>query len=397
MSGAEDSICASQKRGSAATRRRFAIAASSMLVAGLATAQSGHPGAMATGPWTVDAEVLLWWYKSSPTPTPIITDGLYGQPTTQVLLGGSDKDTNPNVGFRLSAAYAIDKRWGIEGSFFYVPERSTSNSVASSGEAGSLDLLLPFFDVTRDRENVTEISFAPVYRGSAREELSNRLMGAEINAMMPLEGRRPWDLGFLIGFRWMQLEETYTITTDSSFIPPQIPDIWNTTDKFAASNNFYGVQLGAKARYDADRWFATGVAKIGLGTMRQSVDIGGTLATNDFTSTGAVQTFPGGYFALPTNIGSYRRNVFAVLPELQLNVGYRLSPSASVYVGYSFIYVNNVARPGNQLSRNINPTQSVSYVGEPPASLQGPASPSFSFDSSDFWAQGVTAGLSVRF
>ena len=303
----------------------------------------------------------------------------------------------PQPGFRLSAGYAIDQRWGIDGNFFYIPTRSTSRSVASSGTAESTDLLLPFFDVTRNRENVTEVSFSPVYSGSATEELSNKLMGAELNATSVYPAASPWNITWLGGFRWMQLKETYTVTTSSSYIPPEVPDIWNTTDRFGATNNFYGAQFGAKARYDSDRWFATGIFKLGLGAMVQSVDISGSLATDDFTDNGSIQTFSGGYFALPTNIGSHSRTVFAVLPELQLNVGYRIAPTASIFLGYSFLYTNSVARPGNQMNRNINPTQSVSYVGEPPVSLQGPAQPTFGFNSSSFWAQGITAGLSIRF
>ena len=49
------------------------------------------------------------------------------------------------------------------------------------------------------------------------------------------------------------------------------------------------------------------------------------------------------------------------------------------------------------MNRSINPTQSVSWVGDPSAALQGPAQPSFKFNSSDFWAQGINVGLSFRF
>jgi hypothetical protein len=34
------------------------------------------------------------------------------------LLGGSEVDTNPNPGFRLTAADSVDSRWGIEASEF---------------------------------------------------------------------------------------------------------------------------------------------------------------------------------------------------------------------------------------------------------------------------------------
>lgn len=370
------------------------------LTGGAATAQTGNPGSGASGPFTVDAEALVWWYKSSPTPAPVITDGLYGQPGTNVLLGGGDLDTNPNPGFRLTAGYALDRRWGLEGNFFYIGSRSTSRSVSSSGQAGSTDLLLPYFDVNENREDVTEISFSPVYAGSAAVELSNKLMGAEANATYALDSSRPWNLALIGGFRWLQLGETYTITTSSPFIPPNPGgSIWDTTDRFDATNNFYGAQFGARARYDDERWFATGTLKVGLGAMVQSVDVSGSLVTNDFTNFGPTQTFPGGYFALPTNIGGHERTVFAVVPEVRLDIGFRITPSASLFVGYSFLYANNVARPGRQVNRNINPTQTVSWTEDPPPLLnpQGPAEPSFSFDSSSFWAQGVNVGLSIRF
>lgn len=51
----------------------------------------------------------------------------------------------------------------------------------------------------------------------------------------------------------------------------------------------------------------------------------------------------------------------------------------------------------NSLDRTINPTQSVSYVGEPPAVLTGPAQPSPIIRHSDFWAQSIGVGVEVRF
>jgi hypothetical protein len=55
--------------------------------------------------------------RGSPTPVPIVTNNVRGQPGTKVLLGGNDLDTNPNPGFRLTAGYALNERWGLEGNF----------------------------------------------------------------------------------------------------------------------------------------------------------------------------------------------------------------------------------------------------------------------------------------
>ena len=119
--------------------------------------------------------------------------------------------------------------------------------------------------------------------------------------------------------------------------------------------------------------------------------------TNDFTNYGATQTFPGGYFALPTNIGSHSQSEFAIVPEIQLSLGYRFTPTTTLFASYSFIYADDVVRPGNQLDRRINPTQSVSYVGEPPVALAGSAQPSATLNTSSYWAQGLSIGLKVEF
>ncbi len=131
--------------------------------------------------------------------------------------------------------------------------------------------------------------------------------------------------------------------------------------------------------------------------MVQKVDVNGSLVTNDYTNFGPTVTYPGGYFALPTNIGSYSHTAFAVVPEVALNVGYRITPAVSLFAGYSFIYASSVVRPGNQISRNINWTQSTSYTEDPNAKLKGPALPTFQSNDSSFWAQGFNVGLAVRF
>ena len=366
----------------------------SLIVADAASAQTAGSD---VGRFTVGAEALLWWFKSSPTPVPAVTDGVLDQPGTRVFLGGDSLDTGANPGFRVTAGYGLTERWGIEGSFFYVPPRSTSRSVASSGQPGSTDLILPFFDAVNGFESGTNISQAPDFRGRATETLSNSLLGAELNGSWALMPGGPWRLDMLGGFRYLRLRETYSLTTSSPFNPPNPQDIWHTSDEFETTNNFYGVQVGARARFDWGRWFATGALKFGLGAMVQSVDIDGSLVTNDFNNFKATQTFAGGYFALPSNIGSHTRTVFAVVPEIGLNLGYRITDWASVFAGYTFLYTNNVVRPGKQINRNINATQSVAITEDPAATLVGAAQPSFKFNSSDFWAQGLNVGLALRF
>ena len=372
-----------------------------LLGAGVASAQTSPSTSSAPaaepGPFTVSAEALLWWFKDSPAPVPLVTDGLVGQPGTKTFLGGDDLDTGANPGFRLSSSYAFTERWGVDSSFFYIPSRSTSKSVSSSGQLGSTDLIVPYIDAPTGAESGTEISFSPIYRGSAKEELSNSLLGADVNATWALSPSGPWRVDLLGGFRWLRLHETYTLTTSSPFIPPFPQDIWNTTDEFDTINNFYGAQAGVRARFDWKGFFTSATVKFAMGAMVQSANISGSLVTNDFTNFGPTQTFSGGYFALPSNIGNYSRTVFAVVPEIGLNIGYQITSWASVFVGYTFLYTNNVIRPGNQINRTINTSQDTAYTENPAAKLQGPAQPTFKFNSSDFWAQGINVGLAFRF
>ena len=137
----------------------------------------------ATSRWSVSAEALFSWFKSSPTPVPIITDSYADAPGVNVLLGGGSVDTNPNAGFRLTGAYRVDSRLGVELTGFYIPIAQHVEQRELHRPAG-LDRPVPAVLRRHDTtsENVTEISYWPDYRGSAQATLSNNLGGGELNA-----------------------------------------------------------------------------------------------------------------------------------------------------------------------------------------------------------------------
>ena len=107
------------------------------------------------------------------------------------------------------------------------------------------------------------------------------------------------------------------------------------------------------------------------------------------TTLGQSVTTVGGLLTQPTNIGTYHRNVFSILPETNLNLRYDLAHNLRLTVGYTFLYMNHVQRSGDAIDRTLNPTQ----IG---GTLIGPARPAFSFHDSGFYAQGVNAGLEYR-
>ena len=100
--------------------RRLAVAilVSSSIAAGAATAQT--PSASAGNPFgsgraTLSAEAVFMWFKASPTPVPVITDGYADLPSTAVLLGGGTLDTNPNPGFRITGSLCDRQPLGDRG------------------------------------------------------------------------------------------------------------------------------------------------------------------------------------------------------------------------------------------------------------------------------------------
>jgi len=346
---------------------------------------------------SINAEALVWWMKDSPAPPPLVSTGVLGQPGTTVLVGGEDLNPQVHPGLRVTAGYWVTERWSLEASGFYLPPRSTSQRVRSPGQIGSQDLVIPFFDVTLPGENVTNLSSAGRFSGEATAILRSRLLGAELDGVVHLAPARAWQVDVLGGMRYVYLRETFKFITSSPNVPPQTLDVFQTLDRFDTINNFYGGQGGVRARYGRGALTVSGTVKFALGAIVQSVDINGSLRTNDFNGFGTPQAFPGGYFAQPTNISNNTRTVVAVVPEVGLNIGYEVIRGMNLVLGYTFLYTNDVVRPGNHIDRGLNPTQNASFGGTPPTPLVGVARPAFAFHSTDFWVQGLNMGVVLRF
>jgi hypothetical protein len=342
------------------------------------------------------AEYLYWWTKDSPQPTPLVSNGFLSDPDTQVLMGGKDVDFGHHSGARFTLGYWLSPSWALEASGFYLPKSTERRSIASSGAPGSLDLVVPFFDITRNSEAFSDVSSAGSFSGVASQEMTQRLWGAEGNAVMRLGNPGPLSLELLGGFRYLNLSEKFSFLTSSPDLPPGPTTVFLTEDVFDASNDFYGGQLGVRGRYQAGRFMADASVKVALGVMRQHVDVSGGLTTNFFNPP-TVQAFAGGLFAQPSNIGSHRRDQFAVVPEAGLNVGFKVTDWMSIIAGYTFLYASHVVRPGNQVDRVINPSQSPAISLTTPSPLVGAPRPEFKFKTTDFWAHGLNMGLAFSF
>jgi hypothetical protein len=349
----------------------------------------------------ISAEYLLWWVKGSPVP-PLLTtsngadgmlSGALGLPGTTVLYGGNSLLGDPRSGARLMAGYWLDdeRLLGFEVGGFFLNTQTTTYSINSGGNP---PLYRPLFDTNNGMPggeavaNTVVPGQGPFTSGGFSSTLKSSFWGAEGNLRSCLLCGQNYFIDGVIGFRTLGLDEGLTIHESPTFSDGSGFQI---VDQFKTRNQFYGGQVGiiGEARYD--RWIFNASAKIGLGDTDQTVVINGsTLAL--VPGVGTIAS-PAGIYAASTNIGSYHRQVFSVVPDLGLSIGYQLTNHVKIFAGYDFIYWTDVLRPGQQIDQTINPTQ----VPNSPVPATGPARPAFLYQSSDFWAQGIKVGLEFRY
>ncbi|MCI0460251.1 MAG: BBP7 family outer membrane beta-barrel protein [Gemmataceae bacterium] len=354
----------------------------------------------------VRAEYLLWYIKNSDFP-PLITTGdpnvalpgALGQPGTIVLFGATGEDNKDRSGGRFTAGWWLTEETdlGIEASYLFLGSRSIGRALVSSSGLGAQVLARPFFDVLAQREDSSLVAFPSVASGFVSAYAHSFLQGAEGNAICHLWGCEGIRVDALAGFRWLELEEDLEITERSQLTPgaPQFPGaLIGVSDRFGVRNDFYGGQVGVRAEFTRNRLFAEVRAKVALGVTHQVVDVNGGTTIN--TPGVGVTTAASGLLALASNSGSFTRDKFAVVPEVGVNAGFRFNEHFRVFAGYTWLYISEVVRPGDQIDRNLSPTQI------PTSQLAGalvlaPRRPVMPFNGTDFWAHGVSVGLEIRY
>ena len=149
-------------------------------------------------------------------------------------------------------------------------------------------------------------------------------------------------------------------------------------DQFRARNQFYGGEAGVRFQYISDRWSVGGRGTLALGSTYESVNVNGV--TNIYPANGQPVSLAGGNYATLQS-GHYWQNRFAVVPGFQFNVGYQLTPLVRATIGYNFLLISNVVRPGNQIDNTYD----------------GAVHPLVPMTTTSFWAQGINLGLQVSF
>lgn len=356
------------------------------------------------GAW-VRADYLLWWTKgealpplvtTSPDETPRLEAGVLGEPNTEILFGDGRYLNSVRSGGRIEFGAWLDecRAIGVGGGFFALGGGNQTFSDASEGEP---IIARPFFNTLTDAQDSALTAYSStatgdVIAGDILVRTSNELLNANAFLTRLLWRERGLRIDALGGYRFTRFDEDLSITenlvvTESGAFVPQ-GTTFDALDSFDVSNQFNGGDLGIKFESYAHRWSLDGMLKVALGGMQQQANVWGrTIVT---VPGDAPDSREGDLLALPSNIGVYSRDKFAVVPELRLNLSYHITPAWRVNVGYTFIYWSEVLRAGEQVNTTLNTTQLM-----PP--VVGPAVPTYSFVDGDLWAQGLNFGTELRF
>ena len=373
------------------------------------------------------AEWLLWWFDGmyapplvtgSPTGTAQSEAGVLGESGTSVLFGAGDivDGSRNGLRFMIGTWFNEYQDLGIEGDVFFF--ESDSAGFSATGTNGSPILARPFFniapvDVNNNplvaAEDAELVSFPGLVEGtvavSARSEFNGagiRLRGAICckeegggcsscvpcgAAIAPTGVSR---IDALVGYRFLSLDERIFIRENLNSLDTSNPGTFNIYDRFDTSNEFHGADLGFNWEWESDRWSFSVLSKVAIGNTHQRVNIAGQTTISDGTNS---YTEQGGLLALNSNIGSYRRDVFSMVPELGATLGFKVTPHLRATVGYTLLYWTNVARPGEHIDLDVNPNL-LPPVSDP---VDGAARPAFSWDDTSLLAHGLNVGLDCRF
>ena len=381
------------------------------------TATICQPVQPACGPpgWLwLRGEYLLWWAKGMNTPPMVTTDivtaganqaGTLGPDSTATVIYGDEEVLlNGQSGFRVSFGgfFGPQRKFGYVGDFYSV---STDDDEFFANEISNPILARPYIDLNPDQDRFRALTaaFPGRHAGEIRINASSDFSSAGGRARWNFCCKQRCDscggggggcqrcgyapfckIDFTAGYRHYNLEELITVDQDFRLLDGT-NSRFEIDDRFETTNSFHGAELGFQWEAGWNRWTFELLSMMAIGNNQQTVSIdGNTLfepgqgTTTEVTDTG-FQAFD----------SEATRDTFAMIPSMNVNLGFYLTPRFRFIVGYSILYWGGVLRPGEHI-----PTEFDSGALPPPE--DNATRPEIAFDETDYWIQGLNLGLDYR-
>ena len=142
-------------------------------------------------------------------------------------------------------------------------------------------------------------------------------------------------LDLTAGYRYWQLTEGIQIreqlTTLTSTTNQNAIGNFDIVDRFRTRNQFNGAELGAVWQGRRGWWSMDALMRVGIGNVFQTVMIDGSTAITENNQT---TNHNSGFLTQRTNIGTFERDRFTMIPELGMTVGYQMTRRLRATVGY---------------------------------------------------------------
>jgi len=368
------------------------------------------PSSFGTETVWVSGGYLMGWLTRPKLVTPLVTQGdvadprpgALGQPGTRILYGDEQFRFGNLHGMTAELGVNLNDRLYVEFRGFVFWPQHTRFTVSSDAN-GAPFIARPVFDTLTNSEGSYRTSTPNDIVGYTTIDARQQLFGYETHARYNVKLTPYLDVDWLLGYRRMQLEEDLRIF---DFLQPtggsitfagatiSAPDTVSDFDRFKTMNQFNGVNLGGRFRWQSGYdWLAfQGYYKVALGVTQQTLKIEGISVAD--TTVGRFAEV-GGILAQSSNIGVHKRSEFGVIPELGVSMVFLPTRYVRLHAGYSALYWNNVIRPTSSLDRRVNPalvpTDTNFGINNPGAF------PAVTFKSESVWLQGINFALELYY
>ncbi|MAI35480.1 MAG: hypothetical protein CBE00_12710 [Planctomycetaceae bacterium TMED240] len=201
-------------------------------------------------------------------------------------------------------------------------------------------------------------------------------------------GKYGGTIDLVYGYQYMRLDEDLSIFStltnlDTSGSTP-VGSIIDVNDSFEAISEFHGAQIGFASRYRERCWSFNSLIKFGFGSLNRIAKRSGTTSTTVGVDTAVTNE---GLLVNNNNSGKISDRTFGWIPELDVSIGYRITPKLDATFGYNLIAMTDAVR----VSGTIDPDLAVN------SSSNSPRVPSPGMQYSTFYIQGIHFGLQYGF
>lgn len=234
----------------------------------------------------------------------------------------------------------------------------------------------PFLDGNSQQSLV--INHGNVASGTVSASIESDVYGGDILLRRAFHQERLARFEWLLGYQMMRLDESLSIdsTTNQNGIAARV------NDSFATSNRFHGAAIGMNMHLSNNCWSFNTMLKLGIGSNDREVDIHGNTTFSGATSSSTAN----GLLARQTNSGNYTSSTMVAVPELSMNLGYKVTHRLEAVVGYSFLTLPKSVQAAYQIDPDLRADLTAG----------GPA-PRFNLTETNYSLHSLSYGVQYRY